>query len=160
MTRWGVGPRFSLLSTPVVGAAALLHVYRGDDLSMGRHLAYAAVGAIGAVLLCIGILFYVIALIAINRALRADALATEGVYRACRHPLYAAWVVFILPGSALLLNSWLALCCALVLFGIMRILIRDEEVFLESKFGAAYLVYKRATPAILPLGWLRGRRSP
>ncbi len=73
-------------------------------------------------------------------------LATDGPYRRCRHPRYAALLasrlaLALLPGWALLVGR--------------RIVI--EERRLRARFGRAYLDYAAETPRLLPR--LRGRRE-
>lgn len=88
------------------------------------------------------------------RAYNADALVTNGIFRCCRHPLYASWVVFIVPGIVLLANSWIGLTTPVVMYFLLRSLVKAEERYLESVFGSDYLDYKSVVPCILPYGWM------
>jgi protein-S-isoprenylcysteine O-methyltransferase Ste14 len=114
---------------------------------------------IGGVMLAGGQVVYVLWLPSLRRAIRKGELLTTGLYRCCRHPLYAAWILLGLPGIALLFRSWLALgmpVLAAVLFGVF---IGREEAAMERRFGEAYRAYKRRTPALLP--WVgRDRGGP
>jgi protein-S-isoprenylcysteine O-methyltransferase Ste14 len=77
-------------------------------------------------------------------------LATEGVYRSIRHPMYASlW----LWGTAqtLLLQNWIAGWASIVLFLPMYVLRvpREEQMMLEQ-FGEAYRVYMSRTGRVIP----------
>ena len=102
----------------------------------------------------IGIPFFIISVFAINRAHNSGKLVTEGIYRCCRHPLYAAWVVFIVPGIVLLADSWIGLTIPLVMYVLLHILVKKEEIYLEERFGEEYVEYKKRVPAVLPIGWI------
>lgn len=85
----------------------------------------------------------------------AHKLATDGVFRCCRHPVYASFVVFLVPGIFLILNSWLGLTTPIFMYTILCILVRKEEKYLENVFGVEYVEYKKRVPIILPYGCLK-----
>jgi protein-S-isoprenylcysteine O-methyltransferase Ste14 len=89
------------------------------------------------------------------RAYNAGELITGGVYRCCRHPVYSSWVVFIVPGIALLVGSWIGLTTPIFMYFILRVLVKIEEAYLENLFGSKYLEYKKKVPCILPIGWIK-----
>ena len=89
------------------------------------------------------------------RAYNADELVTDGIYKCCRHPLYASWVVFFVPGIVLIVNSWLGLTTPIFMYFILCRLVKKEEIYLESVFGSEYIHYKRKVPWILPVGRLK-----
>ena len=72
----------------------------------------------------------------------------------CRHPVYAAWVVFFVPAVMLFFNTWLGLTAPLFMYVVIRVLVDKEEIYLEEMFGEAYLLYKKRVPLVLPIGWL------
>ena len=110
---------------------------------------------IGTVLIVIGVPFFIISVITVMRAYNAGELVAGGIFSCCRHPLYASWVVFIVPGIVLLLNSWIALTIPLFMFAISRLLVNKEETYLETVFGSAYREYKKKAPCILPYGFMK-----
>ena len=61
------------------------------------------------------------------------------------------------PGAALVLNAWTLLTVPLVMYAILRPLVRKEEQYLERKFGDQYRACKKRVPAFPPLGWIRGK---
>jgi protein-S-isoprenylcysteine O-methyltransferase Ste14 len=77
-------------------------------------------------------------------------LITKGVYAYFRHPIYGSWIVFIIPGIVLILNSLLGLTIPFVMYAIFKILVAEEEIYLEEKFGDQYFEYKRKVGGIFP----------
>lgn len=110
---------------------------------------------LGTLLIVLGLIVMISGGATVMHAYNQDTLCTRGICGVCRHPIYAAWVVFLVPGIALLLNSWITLAAVPVLYVALRWFVRDEEAYLERRFGDEYRAYKRRVPAILPLGWLR-----
>ena len=88
---------------------------------------------------------------------RTQRLMTEGPYRLCRNPMLAG-VLLYYAGLQIWLLSWRSLLLFLLFLLIMLFQVRREEQRLARDFGAAYLKYKRATPAFLP-GAKRLRRT-
>jgi protein-S-isoprenylcysteine O-methyltransferase Ste14 len=80
----------------------------------------------------------------------ADDLVTEGVYGACRNPMYIGNVLLV-AGLAIASNSLVVLLCALplVVFAYAAI-VASEERYLHSKFGAAFDAYCRDVPRWWP----------
>jgi protein-S-isoprenylcysteine O-methyltransferase Ste14 len=67
----------------------------------------------------------------------------QGVFGYSRNPIYLAFCIATV-GSGLVLNSWWILMGVLPLMCLLQqLVIKREEVYLESKFGEVYLDYKR-----------------
>ncbi|MBN2385104.1 isoprenylcysteine carboxylmethyltransferase family protein [bacterium] len=149
MSRWGIGPIFASLSIGY-GIVILLtsrYFYPFFRISIVPQW---LLSAIGSILLLIGIPFFLISVRTVTNAYNSDSLVTNGIYKCCRHPLYSAWVVFIVPGTVLLVNSWLGLTVPLFMYVLLRKLVIKEEMYLEQVFGSEYREYKNKTPCILP----------
>lgn len=74
---------------------------------------------------------------------RASRLATGGIFAYTRNPMYLGAVIGF-SGFALALRSpWLLLLLPLMVFALIRLAIVPEEAYLERRFGAAYMDYKR-----------------
>lgn len=154
MSRWGVGPIFAFLS---VGYGIFI-------LAISRYfypvfkiplLTKSLLFVLGVILILIGIPFFIISVKTIMKACNSDSLITRGIYGCCRHPLYSAWVVFIVPGIVLMVNGWIGLTVPLFMYFLLRKLVIKEEVYLEQMFGSEYTDYKHEIPCILPFGYLK-----
>jgi protein-S-isoprenylcysteine O-methyltransferase Ste14 len=156
MSRFGVGPAFSLL-TLAYFAATLIVDRRWSDTFTMRVAPYTLHVLAGAALILAGLVFYGLGVRCIMRAYNADTLCTHGPAAVCRHPIYAAWVVLVIPGICLLLNSWLVLTTPAFAYAVVRLLVRKEERYLEDRFGDAYRAYRRRVPAVIPRPWRWGR---
>ena len=153
MSRWGVGPVFAALSIAYGLIMLVLTFYYYPFFQM-QILPYTFFAGVAIVLFLFGLPFFLLSVVSVMRAYNADRLVINGVYRCCRHPLYASWVVFLAPGIALLVNSWLGLTAPVFMYFVLRRLVQKEEIYLENTFGAEYLDYKKKVPRILPYGWV------
>ena len=154
MSRWGIGPIFAALSLGygmmmLIISRYFQPVFRIDFLPYGLR------SILGITLIVVGVPFFIISVKTVTRAYNADKLVTDGIFRCCRHPLYASWVVFIVPGIVLLVNSWIGLTTPLFMYFILRKLVKKEEIYLESVFGPEYLHYKNKVPCLLPYGLMK-----
>ncbi len=153
MSRWGIGPKFFLISlaylVPTLLLTRMLHPFSTIPLLSHRILI-----ASGIVVLCTGLTFYFFAVPTVMRAYNEGKLVTTGPFSVCRHPVYASWAVFIVPGIMLMLNCWIGLTYAPVMCLVLKTLAREEEIFLEKTYGDKYRAYKSKISSILPLGSL------
>ncbi len=154
MSRFGIGPILAPLS--ILYCLAVLAVTRHYaplfDLTVMPDTLRLALGTLLALG---GLIFFVVAVISLSRAYNADRLNTRGVFACCRNPIYAAWIVFIVPGLVLLADSWLGMTAPLVMYILLKIFIKKEEQYLEEKFGRQYRVYRENVPEVLPIGWIK-----
>ena len=86
--------------------------------------------------------------------LRASQLVTEGPYSLVRNPLYLGnWIIALGLSIVTRDGLLLALGPALVLAWYLKIS-REEEGFLEERFGDEYRAYAARVPRFFPLrGW-------
>ncbi len=157
MTFWGVGPKYALFSALYCSFVVALSKYTGPFFEI-PFVPYYILKTTGITLIITGLPFYIISLVTIKRAYTADSLVTEGPFGICRNPVYAAWVVFFVPGIMFLLNSWIGLSAPFVMYFIILMLVKEEEEYLESVFGHEYLEYKEQVPIILPIGWFKSKK--
>jgi len=75
------------------------------------------------------------------RSFNKEKLMTDGLYKVFRDPMYASYLIFIIPGISLLFNSWLALTTIILNYILYLVFIRQEHKFLEDKFGDEYKKY-------------------
>ncbi len=154
MSRWGIGPIFTVLSI-AYGIVTIVITRYFHPVFQIDFLPHWFLTILGISLMVIGIPFFIVSVKTVMRAYSADEIVTDGIYRCCRHPLYASWVVFIVPGIVLLVNSWIGLTTPIFMYFILRKLVKKEEIYLESVFGSEYLHYKQMIPCILPFGYLK-----
>ncbi len=80
----------------------------------------------------------------------STALATDGIYRWVRNPMYVAIVAFLAGLAIALASDWMlvtTIACALVLhYGVVK----REERYLAAKFGEPYRRYLDSVPRY---GW-------
>lgn len=154
MTRWGVGLKLGFFSVLYSLIIVALHHYYAKKLRI-YALPYSILGTLGVALIVIGLIFLFAARKKIKQTFKTGTLCMTGVYSMCRHPVYASWVIFIVPGLVFLADSWAGLTIPPVMYVILRILVSKEEQYLEQKFGDEFRSYKKRVPAVLPLGWLK-----
>jgi protein-S-isoprenylcysteine O-methyltransferase Ste14 len=72
----------------------------------------------------------------------ASRLVRSGPYRFTRNPMYTGFTIAYV-GVALLMNTlWPLLLLPVVLFLLVRLVVRREEAYLRSAFGADYDEYR------------------
>ena len=68
-------------------------------------------------------------------------LITSGPFRYSRHPLYLSLVLLLLGLAAASNTAWLVAAAALLFLLLHYGVVKPEEAFLRSRFGAAYEQY-------------------
>ena len=154
MSVWGIGPLFTVLS---IGYSIIIFwiTYSFYPLFRIGFIPYSILAIIGIALILFGFVFLISAVKAVTQAYNSNRLVTNGIFRCCRHPLYASWVVFIVPGIILISNSSLGLTIPVFMYFLLRILAKKEEQYLEEVFGDEYSEYKTRVPQIIPYGCLQ-----
>jgi protein-S-isoprenylcysteine O-methyltransferase Ste14 len=151
MSSWGIGPVFGALSLVYGITMAVISDHFYPVFTIG-FIPNWLTPILGIALIVIGVPFFLISRKTIKGAYSADKLVTDGIYRCCRHPLYASFVFFIVPGIFFLTNSWIGLTTPIFMYIILRLLVKKEETYLEGAFGSEYLEYKKNVPCIVPFG--------
>ena len=154
MPIWGVGPK---IMVPTFGylivAGIVTSVWPAAFLV--QVVPYAFFLIPGAVLLAIGLPMLVVAVVSVHAAYKQDELATTGIFGVVRNPIYAAWIVFVIPGLVLVLRSWPMFFAPFLAYCLFKMLVSKEEKYLEERFGPAYLEYKARVPELFPFGHSR-----
>ncbi len=157
----GIGPKIGGPAIPLLAITiyfslkykSVFSIYTGDS----KILIIT-----GTILILTGLILYASTLPLLLKGLRETKLITYGAYALCKNPLYAAFILFLLPGIALLVNSWLILTVCVVGYLLFKINIKSEYIEMEKFFGDEYKKYSSATPELFPLSlknWLRLRKS-
>lgn len=154
MTVFGVGPKLDFWTfLYALGVVGLCVKFPG--VFHMAFLPFLVRVILGILLVLAGGILYILSIKTIFKGFRAGKLMTNGVYGLCRHPIYASWGIAIVPGIALLCNNLAALSISIFLCAVTKLLVAEEERWLEKKFGKKYQAYQRKVPGLLPLGWLR-----
>ncbi|MBN1849776.1 MAG: isoprenylcysteine carboxylmethyltransferase family protein [Deltaproteobacteria bacterium] len=154
MSRWGVGPTFAFWSI-TYGIIMLVITRYFHPVFEIPIVPPRLLSILGIALMLIGISFFIISVKTVMKAYNADLLVTQGIFRCCRHPLYCSWVVFIVPGIVLTVNSWIGLTTPVFMYILLSRLVIREEIYLEQAFGSEYVNYQKTVPCIWPVGWLK-----
>ncbi|MBK7030794.1 MAG: isoprenylcysteine carboxylmethyltransferase family protein [Bacteroidales bacterium] len=150
MTPGGVGPMLILITLPYVALVLIMMNLMPDflklsflDITWVKYLAYVLIGA--------GVIFWISSVITFGRNFSKGTLITTGTYGLCRNPIYASFIVFILPGLALLFASGLLFTITIVFYLNFKLCIHGERMILRRTFGDAYLKYEKEVREVLPI---------
>ena len=143
----GPGLRFPppLLPLGLIAGAWLLEQWTSLPLGGNAQLRLP-----GIALVAVALLMAIVALVHFLRAKThvepwhpTSTIIEGGIYRYSRNPIYLAFCITTI-GAALIMDSWWGLIAVPPLAYLLQALvIRKEETYLEAKFGAPYLNYKR-----------------
>lgn len=103
----------------------------------------------GYVWIALGTIFWIWSLAQFLSQFSKGKLITNGIYAFSRNPIYASWIVFILPSFAMLFNNWIFLLAALLMFISFSLFIKEEEEALAAIFGDEYSDYTRNVSRVL-----------
>jgi len=148
----GIGLKLAIMTLMYSIIIVVFIFFSKIDFSIDL-IPYKLLIIIGSILIFIGILFLIFSIISIIKAYKVDSLCINGVYSICRHPLYSSWIICIVPGIILIFDSWILLTIPIIMYIIFRILIKQEESFLQSKFGETYVDYKNKVTLLFPMFW-------
>ncbi len=144
---FGIGPLGAIISFVLLMTAVWVDRALGHSAILADP---APLKVAGGALAVIGMGLYLWGLWTIRNWWSRDMLCTGGPFRWFRHPMYAAWITFILPAVALYLNSWIILLFAVLLHPIWHRLVTYEEKMMLDKFGDEYRAYMTRTGRFVP----------
>jgi len=158
LSRFGVGPK--IVASVAAGAAMaglLSHTFSAACAVPAFH--HPAVVTLAVILIMAGLPMYLLGAVAAMKAYNGDQLVDSGVFGLVRHPMYAGWIVLILPGIALLTASWPFLLMPLIGYVAFKVLIHAEDEYLQQRFGRSYSDYRTRVNAIIPLPRMHHRAA-
>ena len=150
LSRWGVGPQIAVVAL-VYAAFAAVATSRWPHVCRIHFVPFVVLAPIATVLLMVGVPMLVVAARSVMKGYNQDRLVTSGLSALVRHPIYSAWIVFILPGLALLTRSWPGLLTPLVAYAVFKLLIDREDEYLQQRFGESYLAYRARVNELIPV---------
>ncbi|HNY03062.1 MAG TPA: isoprenylcysteine carboxylmethyltransferase family protein [Bacteroidales bacterium] len=151
---FGIGPKMGRIILPWLAITIALSILFPVLFSICSSLRQGLM-VTGSLILLTGLVSYFATLRLMLPGIRENRLITGGMYRYCRNPLYSSILLFIIPGLALVMNSWIILTVTPVGYLIMRRFIREEEEMLERIFGEEFRKYRDATPLFVPNPFVR-----
>jgi len=126
LSRWGVGPRI-LLTAAGYGLLAGIVTYLWPAVCLIRAMPYFVFLMVEIVLLLVGVPMLRVAGRAAMRAYNRDQVATTGIFGLTRNPIYAAWIVFLIPGLVFLSHSWPMMLTPVVAYVAFKVWIKKEN---------------------------------
>jgi len=147
---FGSGPRGATISTILFLVAYFLEDQIGFSQIFTNNIIRYSIFIIFSIL---GIALVVWSLISLPVKERGRSLVATGAFKFFRHPLYAAFLIFLNVGFAFLLNNWVYLCWAVLMFPIWSLNIRSEEKLMKNTFGKEYEAYCSKTWRFIPKIW-------
>jgi len=67
-----------------------------------------------------------------------------------RDPVYAVWILFIVPGWILVTGILLLAIAPFLMYLLLKALIGREEAYMKLTFGKEYLDYKSKVNSVVP----------
>jgi protein-S-isoprenylcysteine O-methyltransferase Ste14 len=147
---FGVGPRIAAISLPFLALSVTAGIL-WPSLFTFPGLPSSVTVPLGIVLILAFVVWYGATARTLLRGLKAGELVTSGPFRVCQNPLYASFILLLVPGLALLLKSWAVLTTALVVWAAFKASIGGEYEEMRAAFGERYEEYRRTTPELFPL---------
>jgi protein-S-isoprenylcysteine O-methyltransferase Ste14 len=144
----GVGPKIFRNAMPFLIVGILAGIFF-PSVSGFPFYNKAIFRVSGLILMPAGIIIYIIAIIQFMKDFPKGKLITHGVFSYSRNPLYASWILGILPGLALFFNNWFFLLAAISMYISLIFYIKSEEEQLLAAFGNEYAEYKSSVRRVL-----------
>lgn len=153
---WGAGPRIVVPALLVqLGGAGLTLTWPGAfGMELLPHWGWALAGLCA---LLVGTLTVRTAWTVLKPGRIEGRLVTEGLYGVSRNPIYAGWILGILPGIAMCFASWPMLAGPVVAWALFRETVPTEEAFLSARYGADWERYALRVNRLWPNPFRRHR---
>ena len=149
---FGIGPMGMFISLVLLAIAVWLDRVLGHSAILKNP---TPLKVVGVVLVIIGLGLYFWSFWTLRNWWAKDELCTMGPFKWFRHPMYAAFITFIIPSVALYLNSWIILFFAVLIHPIWHQLVTKEEKMMFEIFQDEYRSYAAQTGRFLPRIWNR-----
>jgi len=144
---FGVGPIGMSISLVLLAIAVWVDRVLGHSAILTNPTPLKAVG-VALVIIGLGLSFW--SFWTLRNWWAKDELCTMGPFKWFRHPMYAAWITFIIPAVALYLNSWIILLFAVLIHQIWHQLVIQEEKMMLEIFPEEYRLYSTRTGRFFP----------
>jgi protein-S-isoprenylcysteine O-methyltransferase Ste14 len=138
----GIGPKMFKNTVPFILLAIAAGLFFPETCTI-PILSRSLVRIIGWTIFTLGFICYLITMRKFLKEFSKGKLVTDGIFSFSRNPLYASWILFIMPSIALTADNWIFLIPALAMYVFFRLSIKEEEENLSRIFGEEYLEYKK-----------------
>ena len=151
MNIFGIGPMIVITGALSFAATVII----GSNM---EHIGYWLVPReiltiLGSAFVIVGLYFWLDAVRLIATRFKLGILILDGVYRFVRNPMYAGFIVFIVPGLSFILNNPLIMLSSIIMLLVFKMNIYKEEKYLQQRFGHAYEDYQSKVKQIIPFIW-------
>ncbi len=146
--RWGVGPLFASMSGIIITVFISIHYAFFSDFNF--LLPRAITLSVGIFLAIFGFIMYLLSSIQLHGKFEEKKLITHGFYAFSRNPIYSSWILFVIPGIILIIDSFIGILIPIFMYILFSILVVREEKFLEREYGQDYLEYKKNIGRLIP----------
>ena len=149
MTAWGIGKKLGRIVFPYLAITIILYIIKPDLFTI-TQIPFLASAILGTIFIILGLVMWSLGAKVIRKAFHEGRLITNGVYAIVRNPMYSGLLIFVFLGIALWFRSWLILTVPIVAYIAFKLFFKEEDKYLEEKFGQEYLDYKSKVNALIP----------
>jgi protein-S-isoprenylcysteine O-methyltransferase Ste14 len=115
---------------------------------------FSSMEIIGVSLLVVGMIFLIYSSLYLGKSFSTkltpkSTLKTTGPYNFVRHPIYLGWMIFFL-GAEVFSQSVMAIPFIVLLYLLLVVRAKFEEINLEKKFSREWRKYKMGVGFLLP----------
>ncbi|HZW40014.1 MAG TPA: isoprenylcysteine carboxylmethyltransferase family protein [Ignavibacteriaceae bacterium] len=136
----GVGPKIGIPAFSYLITVIIIH-YLTKPFFLITENNYSSLLIAGIILILLGIISLAYLGRKVIKSFNEEKLMTDGIYIVLRNPMYASYIIFIVPGLCLLFNSWIILTTVVIFYIVFHHYIKEEYKFLEEKYGEQYRMY-------------------
>lgn len=148
MSAAGAGPKIFRRMIPFLIVGIVLQIFF-PAISEFPFIKATTLKNAGWILLVPGILIWIGSVVQFLIEFPKGKLITTGVYSFSRNPIYASWIILVLPGLAGIFNNWIFLLAAIAMYVALVIFIPEEEKALTEIFGKQYIKYAKRVNRVL-----------
>ena len=145
----GIGPKIGAVALPLLAVAIFCSIRFRRTFTFTSTSSKVLFFAGIFILIC-GLIMYFVTVPSLLKGLKETRLVKTRAFYLCCNPLYSSIILFIIPGIAFIMNSWLVLTASVAGFILFKINIRKEYSEMEEIFGEEYREYRSVTPEFFP----------
>jgi protein-S-isoprenylcysteine O-methyltransferase Ste14 len=145
----GIGPKIGGIALPWLAVAIFFTIKFKNTFAYFEER-NKILFFFGLAILITGLILYFLTVPVLLKGLKETKLVTNRSFYLCCNPLYMAIILFIIPGTSFMMNSWLVLTTSIVAFTLFKVFIKSEYAEMEKFFGDDYRKYRAETPEFFP----------